>query len=166
MRTYKKRIAFCLSDQHTIPHGGLGQFAKSFVENFTPLGYKIDIISDKPTTNTGFKEFLENKGARFLYPNYITPYTDHTKTFIFEDSYNIEKMINFRNSMLKALTENVYDIVICNTLESFPAVYCLNIHRYCQVIYYTHNESMVFLDDRSWRNEFTESFNEIGRAHV
>jgi hypothetical protein len=30
MKTYKKRIAFCLSDQHSIPHGGLGQFAKSF----------------------------------------------------------------------------------------------------------------------------------------
>jgi glycosyltransferase involved in cell wall biosynthesis len=164
MQTYKKRIAFCLSDQHTIPHGGLGQFAKSFVENFTPLGYKIDIISDKPTSNTEFKEYLESKGARFVYPSYVTPYTDHTKTFIFEDSYNIEKMINFRNSMLKALNDNVYDIIICNTLESFPAVYCLNIHRYCQIIYYTHNESMVFLDDRSWKNEFTESFNEYFNA--
>ena len=160
MKTYRKRIAFCLSDQHTIPHGGLGQFAKSFVENFAPLGFKIDIISDKPTSNLEFKEVLEKAGARFVYPSYVTPYTDHTKTFMFEDSYNIEKMINFRNSMLKALTENVYDIVICNTLESFPAVYCLNIHRYCQIIYYTHNESMVFLDDRTWKNEFTESFNE------
>ena len=57
MNLYKKRIAFCLSDQHTIPHGGLGQFAKSFVETFTPLGYKIDIITDKPTSNLEFKEY-------------------------------------------------------------------------------------------------------------
>jgi glycosyltransferase involved in cell wall biosynthesis len=160
MRTYKKRIAFCLSDQHTIPHGGLGQFAKSFVENLVPHGYKIDIISDKPTSNTEFKELLEGFGAGFVYPDSVLPYTDHTKTFVFEDSYNLEKQINFRNSMMKALKTNLYDIVICNTLESFPGVYCLNIHRYTQVIYYTHNESMVFLNDRNWKNEFTESFNE------
>ena len=160
MKIYKKRIAFCLSDQHTIPHGGLGQFAKSFVETFTPMGYKIDIISDKHTSNLGFKETLENAGARFVYPESPISYTDHTKIFMFEDSYNIEKISNFRNSMMVALKDNLYDIVVCNTLESFPAVYCLNIHRYAQVIYYTHNESMVFLNDRTWKNEFTESFNE------
>lgn len=160
MQTYKKRIAFLLSDQHIIPHGGLGQFAKSFIETFTPMGYKIDIITDKPTSNVEFKELLEKSGARFVYPDSVLSYSDHTKTFIFEDSYNIEKMINFRNCMMKALKTNLYDIIICNTLESFPAVYCLNIQKYCQIIYYTHNESMVFLQDRTWKNEFTESFNE------
>ena len=63
MKTYHTRIAFCLSDQHTIPHGGLGQFAKSFIETFTPLGYKVDIITDKPTTNLDFKKYLEPDSA-------------------------------------------------------------------------------------------------------
>ena len=161
MKTYKKRIAFCLSDQHTIPHGGLGQFAKSFIENFVPLGYKVDIISDKPTSNAEFKEYLESQGASFVYPSEVRPYSSHTKTFMFEDSYNFEKMSNFRDAMMKALNTNLYDIVICNTLESFPGIYALNIHKSIQVIYYTHNESMVFLDDRTWKNEFTESFNEL-----
>lgn len=160
MKTYKKRIAFLLSDQHIIPHGGLGQFAKSFAETFTPLGYKIDIITDKPTSNLEFKTLLENIGTGFVYPDSSMSYSDHAKTFMFEDSYNVEKILNFRNCMTKALKTNLYDIVICNTLESFPAVYCLNIQKYCQVIYYTHNESMVFLQDRIWKNEFTESFNE------
>ena len=161
MKTYKKRIAFCLSDQHTIPHGGLGQFAKSFIENFVPLGYKVDIISDKPTSNAEFKEYLESQGASFVYPSEVRPYSLHTKTFMFEDSYNFEKMSNFRDSMMKALNTNLYDIVICNTLESFPGIYALNIHKSIQIIYYTHNESMMFLDDRTWKNEFTESFNEL-----
>ena len=161
MITYHKRIAFCLSDQHTIPHGGLGQFAKSFIENFVPLGYKVDIISDKPTSNTGFKEYLESQGANFVYPSDVRPYSTHTKTFMFEDSYNFEKMSNFRDAMMKALNTNLYDIIICNTLESFPGIYALNIHKSIQIIYYTHNESMVFLDDRTWKNEFTESFNEL-----
>jgi glycosyltransferase involved in cell wall biosynthesis len=161
MITYHKRIAFCLSDQHTIPHGGLGQFAKSFIENFVPLGYKVDIISDKPTSNTQFKEYLESQGANFVYPSDVRPYSTHTKTFMFEDSYNFEKMSNFRDAMMKALNTNLYDIIICNTLESFPGIYALNIHKSIQIIYYTHNESMVFLDDRTWKNEFTESFNEL-----
>jgi glycosyltransferase involved in cell wall biosynthesis len=164
MKTYKKRIAFCLSDQHTIPHGGLGQFAKSFIETFTPLGYKVDIISDKPTSNAEFKEYLETQGANFVYPLDVRPYSNHTKTFMFEDSYNFEKMSNFRDAMMRALNTNLYDIVICNTLESFPAIYALNIHKSIQVIYYTHNESMVFLNDRTWKNEFTESFNEMFNA--
>ena len=164
MKTYKKRIAFCLSDQHTIPHGGLGQFAKSFIENFVPLGYKVDIISDKPTSNAEFKEYLESQGASFVYPSEVRPYSLHTKTFMFEDSYNFEKMSNFRDSMMKALNTNLYDIIICNTLESFPGIYALNIHKSIQIIYYTHNESMVFLDDRTWKNEFTESFNELFNA--
>jgi glycosyltransferase involved in cell wall biosynthesis len=163
MNTYKKRIAFCLSDQHTIPHGGLGQFAKSFIETFTPLGYKVDIILDKPASNIEFKTYLEEQGARFICAEPIS-YTNHTKTFMFEDSFNFEKMVNFRESMMKALNENLYDIIICNTLESFPAIYSLNLQKSIQVIYYTHNESMVFLDDREWKNEFTESFNETFNA--
>jgi len=164
MNTYKKRIAFCLSDQHTIPHGGLGQFAKSFIETFTPLGYKIDIITDKPTSNLAFKEYLESVGANFIWSPTARSYSAHTKTFMFEDSYNFEKMSSFRDSMMYALNKNLYDIIICNTLESFPGIYALNLHKTVQVIYYTHNESMVFLDDRSWKNEFTESFNEVFNA--
>ena len=161
MKTYRKRIAFCLSDQHTIPHGGLGQFAKSFVETFTPLGYKVDIITDKPPTNLAFKEYLEEQGANFEWAPNPKSYSSHTKTFMFEDSYNFEKMTSFRDAMMHAFSRNLYDIIICNTLESFPAIYALNVHKSCQVIYYTHNESMVFLDDRNWKNEFTESFNEV-----
>jgi len=161
---YKKRIAFCLSDQHTIPHGGLGQFAKSFVETFTPLGYKIDIITDKPTSNLEFKEYLEGVGANFIWSPTARSYSTHTKTFMFEDSYNFEKMTSFRDAMMYALNKNLYDIIICNTLESFPGIYALNLHKTVQIIYYTHNESMVFLDDRTWKNEFTESFNELFNA--
>jgi len=164
MQTYKKRIAFCLSDQHTIPHGGLGQFAKSFIETFTPLGYKIDIITDKPTTNLDFKKYLESVGANFEWCPTPKSYSTHTSTFMFEDSYNFEKMSSFRDAMMHALSRNLYDIIICNTLESFPAIYALNLHKSVQIIYYTHNESMVFLDDRTWKNEFTESFNEVFNA--
>jgi glycosyltransferase involved in cell wall biosynthesis len=73
-------------------------------------------------------------------------------------------MTSFRDAMMYALSKNLYDIIICNTLESFPGIYALNLHKTVQIIYYTHNESMVFLDDRTWKNEFTESFNELFNA--
>ena len=43
MRIYKKRIAFCISDQHLVPHGGIGQFAKGFVEMANNIDWKVDI---------------------------------------------------------------------------------------------------------------------------
>jgi len=159
MKIFSKRIAFCISDQHTIPHGGLGQFAKSFVETFTPMGFKIDIICDKSPSNLDFKRSLIESGASFIYPSEPITYSKHSKIFMFEDSYNFEKMINFRDAMMQALNTNLYDTIICNTLESFPAVHSLSLQKSIQVIYYTHNESMVFLDDRTWRNEFSHSFN-------
>lgn len=161
MKIYKKRIAFCISDQHTIPYGGLGQFAKSFVETFSPLGFKIDIICDKAPSNLGFKRSLEESGASFIYPSDPITYSKHSKIFMFEDSYNFEKMINFRDAMMQALNTNLYDTIICNTLESFPAVHSLSLQKSIQIIYYTHNESMVFLDDRTWKNEFSHSFNDF-----
>lgn len=160
MKLYTKRIAFCLSDQHTIPHGGIGQFAKSFIESVTPLGYKVDIICDKAPSSLGFKRTLEEAGASFIFPTDPVTYSKHTKIFMFEDSYNFEKMINFRDAMMLAFEKNLYDTIICNTLESFPAVYSLSVQKSIQILYYTHNESMVFLNERSWKNEFTNSFND------
>ena len=32
MKLYNKRIAFLISDQHFIPHGGIGSFCKSFTK--------------------------------------------------------------------------------------------------------------------------------------
>jgi hypothetical protein len=47
MRTYDKRIGFLVSSQTLIPHGGIGQFAKSFCELMDQHSIKVDIITDK-----------------------------------------------------------------------------------------------------------------------
>ena len=67
MRLYKKRIAFCISDQHLVPHGGIGQFAKGFVEMANNIDWKVDIITDKPTTND-FAKLVESLGANLIAP--------------------------------------------------------------------------------------------------
>jgi len=96
MRTYNKRIAFMISDQHFIPHGGIGSFCKSFTEMCDRINWKVDIILDKAPTGT-FDKVIDN--ANIVYPEEALRYSDHTATFAFSDTINFEKIINFRKAL-------------------------------------------------------------------
>jgi len=54
MRTYNKRIGFLVSYQTLIPHGGIGQFTKSFCELMDSHNIKVDIITDKEPQDNEF----------------------------------------------------------------------------------------------------------------
>lgn len=103
MKLYNKRIAFLISDQHFIPHGGIGSFCKSFTEMCNRLNWKVDIILDKAPNNDKFKELIESAGANTIWPLEPLRYSNHTATFAFSDTINFEKIINFRTSLLEAL---------------------------------------------------------------
>ena len=160
MRLYKKRVAFCISDQHLVPHGGIGQFAKGFVEMANKIDWKVDIITDKPTTNE-FAKLVESLGANLIAPKNALSYKNHTGTFAFTDSINFEKMINFRDAVMNAFHNNIYDMVVCNSLEAMPAVLSFDLNTYIPVVFYTHEESMVFRDTRKFKGVFLESCNEF-----
>jgi glycosyltransferase involved in cell wall biosynthesis len=160
MRLYKKRVAFCISDQHLVPHGGIGQFAKGFVEMANKIDWKVDIITDKPTTNE-FAKLVESLGANLIAPKNALSYKNHTGTFAFTDSINFEKMINFRDAVMNAFHTNIYDMVVCNSLEAMPAVLSFDLNSYIPVVFYTHEESMVFRDTRKFKGVFLESCNEF-----
>ena len=160
MNIYKKRIAFCISDQHLVPHGGIGQFAKGFTEMAKNLNWKVDIISDKAQSNE-FANLVQSLGANLISPDTPMSYSNHTGTFAFTDSINFEKMLNFRNAIMKAFHTNIYDMIICNSLEGMPAVISFDLNRYIPVVLYTHEESMVFRDTRKFKGVFSESCNEF-----
>jgi glycosyltransferase involved in cell wall biosynthesis len=160
MRLYKKRVAFCISDQHLVPHGGIGQFAKGFVEMANTIDWKVDIITDKPSTNE-FAKLVESLGANLIAPKNALSYKNHTGTFAFTDSINFEKMINFRDAVMNAFHNNIYDMVVCNSLEAMPAVLSFDLNNYIPVVFYTHEESMVFRDTRKFKGVFLESCNEF-----
>jgi len=82
VKIYHKRIAFLISDQHFIPHGGIGQFAKGFTEMCQRIGWKVDIVLDKSPTNA-FNDLIKELGANIIYPDEPLRYTDHTATFAF-----------------------------------------------------------------------------------
>ena len=163
MKTYSKRIGFLVSYQTLVPHGGIGQFTKSFVELMTDHGIKVDIITDKQPPKNDFITELENVGANIIYPADSLPYTTHSGIFMYGDSFCYERMANFRNSIIKALTINVYDSFICNTYETVQVASTMGLEDCIQMVAYTHLESQIFKDTK---NPFLHSVNAMMRQQL
>jgi glycosyltransferase involved in cell wall biosynthesis len=62
---------------------------------------------------------------------------------------------------MNAFHTNIYDMVVCNSLEAMPAVLSFDLNNYIPVVFYTHEESMVFRDTRKFKGVFLESCNEF-----
>ena len=164
MKLYSKRIAFLISDQHFIPHGGIGSFCKSFTEMCGRIGWKVDVILDKQPTGT-FDEVIKNAGANIVYPNDALRYSDHTSTFAFSDTINFEKIINFRKAILKAFETNIYDMIVCNTQEAMTAAYAMTVNKYIPVVFYTHLHSMIFRESQG-SDVFLDSYHNFYNKHM
>jgi hypothetical protein len=180
MKLYSRRIAFLISDQHFIPHGGIGQFAKGFTEMCSRFNWKVDIVLDKAPTND-FSNLIKSIGANIIYPpkalstrkgvvevkaESALPYDDHTDTFSFSDTINFEKIINFRKSILKAFETNIYDMIVCNTQESMTAAYAMTVHKYIPVVFYTHLHSMIFREATNFNDVFLDSYHNFYNKHM
>lgn len=160
MRTYDKRIGFIVSYQTLIPHGGIGQFAKSFCELMDKNNIKVDIITDKQPKDNDFVKQLK---ANIIYPKESLPYTLHSNIFMYGDTYCYERMANFRNSIIEALENNLYDVFICNTYESVQVALTMGLEDCIQIIAYTHLESQIFKDTK---NPFLYSTNDMMRRQL
>jgi len=165
MKTYSKRIGFLIADQHFIPHGGIGQFAKGFTELCGRIDWKVDIILDKKPTND-FSEYVKSLGANIVYPEDPLKYSDHTATFAFSDSINFEKIVNFRKSILHAFQTNIYDMLVCNTQEAMSAAYAMGISKYIPVVFYTHSYSMVFRDEQDFSDVCIDAYHTFYNKHM
>ncbi len=164
MKTYSKRIAFIISDQHFIPHGGIGSFCKSFTEMCGRIGWKVDIILDKNPTGT-FDKVIEGAGANIIWPLEPLRYTNHVATFAFSDTINFEKIINFRTALLEAFEENIYDMIVCNTQEAMTAAYAMTVNKYIPVVFYTHLHSMIFRESQG-SDVFLDSYHNFYNKHM
>ena len=160
MRTYDKRIGFLVSYQTLIPHGGIGQFAKSFCELMDEHNIKVDIITDKEPQDN---EFVKSLKANVIAPLEPLRYTDHSNIFMYGDTFCYERMANFRNAIIEALEHNLYDAFICNTYETIQVASTMGLDEYIQIIAYTHLESQIFKDTK---NPFLDSTNEMMRKQL
>ena len=147
-----KRIAFLISDQHLIPHGGIGQFAKGFCEMAERHDCIVDLILDTQPRNS----FFEVNGE-VIAPNKPHSMSDHRDAFAFSDSYCLERAMNFRNAMMKAFQSRLYDSIVINTPEAYLGVYPLDMARHIPMVFYTHNENLVFRNE-SFKGVFNPTF--------
>ena len=134
-----KRIAFLISDQHLIPHGGIGQFAKGFCEMAERHDCIVDLILDTKPRDA----FFEINGLT-IYPDNPLSMADHRKALAWGDSYCLERAINFRDAFMKAVQNNLYDLLVINTPEGGLGTYMLDIAANIPYVFYTHNENLVF----------------------
>ena len=153
-----------ISDQHFIPHGGIGSFCKSFTEMCDRINWKVDIILDKAPTGT-FDKVIENAGANIIWPLEPLKYSDHTATFAFSDTINFEKIINFRKAILKAFETKIYDMIVCNTQEAMTAAYAMTVSKYIPVVFYTHLHSMIFRESQG-SDVFLDSYHNFYNKHM
>ncbi len=160
MRTYSKRIGFIVSYQTLIPHGGIGQFTKSFCELMDLHNIKVDIITDKEPQDN---EFVKSLKANIIAPLESLPYTLHSSIFMYGDTYCYERMTNFRNAIVEALEHNLYDAFICNTYESVQVASTMGLEDVIQIIAYTHLESQIFKDTK---NPFLYNTNALMRQQL
>ena len=166
MKLYDKRIAFLISDQHFIPHGGIGSFCKAYTEMCNRIGYKVDVILDKAPRNDDFTDLITSLGGNVRYPNEPLRYTEHTATFAFSDTINFEKIINFRKGLLEAFSENIYDMIVCNTQEAMTAAYAMTVNKYIPVVFYTHLHSMIFREAQNFTDVFLDSYHNFYNKHM
>ena len=136
-----KRIAFLISDQHLIPHGGIGQFAKSFTEMMTSLGNVVDIISDKKPRND-FAYRLTNESVNLYYNSKPLSYANHTGWFMHSEGVNFDKIINFQQIMASMLDVHNYDLIVANSHESQAAVAFMRLD--IPIVLYTHLYKQVY----------------------
>jgi glycosyltransferase involved in cell wall biosynthesis len=160
VRTYDKRIGFIVSYQTLIPHGGIGQFAKSFCELMDEHNIKVDIICDKEPKDN---EFVKSLKANIIAPLESLPYTLHSNIFMYGDTFCYERMANFRNAIVEAMEHNIYDALICNTYESVQVASTMGLEDVVQIIAYTHLESQIFKDTK---NPFLYSTNDMMRKQL
>ncbi len=174
MRTYDKRIGFLVSYQTLIPHGGIGQFTKSFCELMDSHNIKVDIITDKEPDETDFIVELR-KTANIIAPDKSrvsvfeggdkkdTIYGRHSSIFMYGDTFCYERMANFRDAIVKSLEHNLYDSFICNTYETVQVASTMGLEDVIQIIAYTHLESQIFKDTK---NPFLHNTNVMMRQQL
>ena len=155
-----------ISDQHFIPHGGIGSFAKGFTEMCGRLNWKVDILLDKAPNNEAFTKLINSLGGNVLWPLEPLRYTNHVGTFAFSDTINFEKIINFRQIIVEAFEENLYDMIVCNTQEAMTAAYAMSLNKDIPVVFYTHLHSMIFRKAQNFSDVFLPSYHNFYNKHM
>lgn len=151
-----KKIAFLISDQHLIPHGGIGQFCKSFTELMLTMGHEVDIISDRKPKEP-FAYSLISDNTKLYYTSDPLPYTEYNTIYLYRKGVNFERIINFQRSLKSMLQNKDYDLIIVNGDEALASVFPLKLD--IPVLFYTHFYRQIF-PEKLLRDNFIKGYHQ------
>jgi len=115
---------------------GQGIFMLGVVQTLKEKGHFVDIVLDgEPEEN-----FIADYNVNIYTPDKKDRlgYTAHNNLFQFADSFNFEKSLNFRAAITKALTNHIYDLIICNDTESAFVCHQMGLGKLTRLATYAH----------------------------
>lgn len=133
-----KRIAFVINVKNFRPSSGQAIFMKGVIDTYQKNGHFVDVIVDGDVENN----FLNNVNLYTPGINRLS-YSKHSNIFQFKDTFNFEKAVNFRNAIITALSNHVYDLMICNDTESAFVAYQMELYKHMKVALYLHEAGQV-----------------------
>jgi hypothetical protein len=118
------------------PSSGHGIFMLGVVQTLKEKGHFVDVVLDgEPEEN-----FIDEYNINIYAPDKKDRlgYTAHNNLFQFADSFNFEKSLNFRAAITKALTNHIYDLIICNDTESAFVCHQMGLGKLTRLATYAH----------------------------
>ena len=131
-----KRVLFAINKMNARASSGHGIFMKGVIETLLDNGHFIDIVLDGEQQDT----FLSQYPINVYFPDKAErlSYGKHSNLFQFSDSFNFEKALNFRTAITKALTNHIYDTIICNDVESAFVCHQMGLGKFVNLTSYAH----------------------------
>lgn len=156
-----KRIGFvCRQLVLKRPSGGIMNGILAAIRDLKSKGHHVDVITDKELKNDYFK----NLDVRVIVVPSAISTRNHTDLFQFKDSLNFERCVLTREALKLAMTSAVYDVLICNELESTLTVYNLNLSDYIHVVNWMHEPGTYF--NKGMKDVYTDAYFEMIYASV
>jgi glycosyltransferase involved in cell wall biosynthesis len=111
------------------------------------FGNEVHIIVDKKPTNSFIYSFCVNLGlTKLIYNHKPLSYNKHQNIFMYGETVNYEKIINFQQIIISILENNKYDYIVVNSQEAFAAI--TTIDTQSKVILYTHLYKQIYPDSK------------------
>lgn len=131
-----KRVLFIINRMNGRVSSGHAIWMKGVIEELLKNNNCIDILSDGEFEGG----FIQDYPINFYCPDPKTrlTYSAHSTLFQFSDGFNYEKCINYRNALTTALSNHIYDLIICNDLESTFVCHQMELHTKIKVATYAH----------------------------
>lgn len=139
-----KRIAILMSSDDFAVRSGIGHWCLSVVNNLKENHF-VDII-----TANQVKDLRKTSELLKLFPdvNIISPKSNNfSSDKIWNQSVpgiKYEHIVGYQESLREAFKTRLYDMVICNHVESFEAALNLNLNKVMPVLFFTHTPQLIY----------------------